>query len=352
VRVASVAVALCLVASSASAQRSPNGGTSDPGSSGGGASGASALDPAEPLASLVLRPAAGMQPLVARTARMLEWRRDVAVGVGEPPPPELLEAVPVGHVAMAREGGRLRIVLGGREGVTFATDLAEVSNDEDGARALSLAIEALWESAIRAPREAAREARSGSSWVYVETEDYRRELEERARRAVEPIAKPTVYLRLLIGYSFLRQAFLIGPGAGFGLCVRDNCAVIEGELPVLGEERLTNDDVLVRYRAVNLSARLQLRPFDWGIVQPGVSIGFLTRIGNASVGGDQSYLVTDLGVRGSAELGLRIADELEVVAEGGVDFAITRARLAFATDGLYLVDPITPWVVASLRMRP
>lgn len=327
-RVAVVAVALCLVASSGAAQEP------------------------DPLTTLVLRPAEGTQSLVEHTARMLEWRRGVDVSVGEPPPPELLEAVPIGHVAMARVEGKLRIVLGGRHGVTFATDLDEVTNDEDGARSLSLAIEALWDSAIAAPAPRVREARSASSWVYVETEAYRRELEERARRAVEPIAKPTVYLRLLFGYSFLRESFLVGPGAGFGLCVNDSCAVIEGELPVLADERRTNDDDVISYRAVSLSARLQFRPFDWGIVQPGVSVGFLTRIGNASVNGDRSYLVTDLGVRASGELGLRIADELEVVAEGGVDLAISRAQLVLRSEGTYLADPVTPWVVASLRMRP
>src|SRR5690606_13181451 len=70
----------------------------------------------EPDAPLTLRPVPRLARLAAAVARTLALRMDVAVSVGEAPPPGLLEAVPSGHVALGRDGGTILLVLAGPEG--------------------------------------------------------------------------------------------------------------------------------------------------------------------------------------------------------------------------------------------
>jgi len=47
-----------------------------------------------------------------------------SIRVAGPPPPGLLEAVPAGHLALAREGDRVHLVLGAVFGAFFRSELA------------------------------------------------------------------------------------------------------------------------------------------------------------------------------------------------------------------------------------
>ncbi len=168
-----------------------------------------------------------------------------------------------------------------------------------------------------------------------------------------PFAKPTIYLRALLGLSTVRSAFLIGPGTGLGLCISRHCVVLEGDLPLLPEER-SNATYRVRYRFLNFSARFQFRPFQFGSFVPGISFGLVTRIGTASlVGTDRSQTVTDIGLRATLEAAFRLDRRFEIVLEGGVDYAISRAQFINRLgDVLVLEDRWTPWIITGLRLRP
>lgn len=315
----------------------------------GSTSDAPALDATTPL---VLRPAPSLAPLARRLAPVLALRVGVPVSVGEPPPPIVVEALPSGHVAMIEADARVRIVLVAPAGFTYATDVEPAElRGAAGARALAFVVESLRESALAGPPRPTAPS-TGATRVT------RRErlLLPTSRTLRDPrilIARPTIYLRLLLGVSPVRGNFLVGPGTGLGLCVRADCVVLEADLPLIPEVR-TVAGYETRYRFVNFSVRYQVRPFHFGDFTPGASFGLVTRIGTATLTEtDTSRVATNLGLRATVEIAWRFARRFELVLEGGVDLSIDRAKFIRTTgEVLVLEDRWTPWIVTSMRLRP
>jgi hypothetical protein len=96
--------------------------------------------PIEPV--LTLRPQAALRELAVEVAAVLELRTGERVEVGDPPPPDVHEAMPVGHVAMALKGGVVLLVLGGPGGQALDAEV-QVGDypDPSYARAVALAAE-------------------------------------------------------------------------------------------------------------------------------------------------------------------------------------------------------------------
>ena len=301
---------------------------------------------------LVLRPERGLEPLARQVARMLERRTAIEVVVGGPPPPGLAEAVARGHVGMAVREGTLLIVLGGDHGISYATELdLPARTTAAAARAIALAIESLRDASLDAPPPVAEgDGRPMRRWVY----SWRFVGDLFPDRSIEPIARPTLFLRILVGVSPIHGTFLFGPGAGLGLCVTGHCMVLEGDLPLFPERRRIGD-LTTRYRSVNFSVRFQYRPFEFGPFVPGITAGFMTRIGTATIEElDTSTVATNLGVRATLELAYRFAERFELVLEAGLDVAISRAQFVrdLTDEPLFLEDRYTPWGVLSTRLRP
>jgi hypothetical protein len=169
--------------------------------------------------------------------------------------------------------------------------------------------------------------------------------------AERDMAKPTIFARMMLGVSPVQGKMLVGPGAGLGLCVDENCLVLEGDLSLLPMEAQGQAGT-IRYRHVNAAIRLQLRPWKWKNFVFGFTAGLLTRMGRATlVGTDISQNVSNFGVRSSFEASWRFAPPLEMVFEAGVDVAVSRAKFIHV-DTTYLEDRWTPWLVTSLRVRP
>lgn len=297
---------------------------------------------------VVLRPEGQLEPLARRVATVLR-RRGAAAIVGEEPPP-IVEAVTHGHVALVRESGAFLLVLGGAAGRTHRSAIVVDPRDPGTARALALAVESLLDEAARA---AVPEQTGPAAAGPPETAGADGGVSARPPRAEG--ARPTVYLRVLAGWSPRRQRPLLGPGAGLGLCVGAHCVVIEADLPLLPDEVRLETGERLRYRAVTTSVRAQLRPFVWGDVSLGLTLGLLSRVGTASlVGGEFRQTATNLGARASLEVGWRIAGPLEWVFEAGADviLANSRARAFVHGQHVFLEDRWTPWLVMSLRLRP
>jgi len=167
------------------------------------------------------------------------------------------------------------------------------------------------------------------------------------------IARPTIYLRTLLGVSPVRGTLLVGFGTGLGLCVGGECVVLEADLPLLAEVRATAGWE-TRYRFVNFSTRFQARPWSFGDFTPGASFGLVTRIGTATLTEtDTTRLATNLGVRGTLEIAWKFARRFELVLEAGVDLSLDRAKFIRTTgEVLLLEDRWTPWIVTSVRLRP
>ena len=308
-----------------------------------------------PAAPLVLRPAPSLLALGRRLAPVLALRVGVPVSVGEPPPPIVVEALPVGHVALVEADARVRIVLVGPGGFTYATEVEPAElRGAAGVRALAFVVESLRESALAGPPRRAPRAEGSAPATRVSTRARLLLSTARATRDVRIlIARPTIYLRLLLGVSPVRVTFLIGPGTGLGLCVRADCVVLEGDLPLIPEVR-TIAGYETRYRFVNFSVRYQVRPFHLGDFTPGASFGVVTRIGTATLTEtDTSRVVTNLGLRATAEIAWRFVPRFELVLEAGVDLSIDRAKFIRTTgETLILEDRWTPWIVSSVRLRP
>jgi hypothetical protein len=113
-----------------------------------------------PPSRLTLRPAPGLEAIASSVARVLALRSDIKVEIGRPPPPDVLEAVPVGNVALARDGNSILLVMGAALGQSYEAHLALGPDGKADTRALALAIEALRDRAIEARErleDAARE---------------------------------------------------------------------------------------------------------------------------------------------------------------------------------------------------
>jgi hypothetical protein len=337
----------------------------------------------EPL--LILRPERGLRALAEEVAAVLELRTGERVEVGEAPPPGLLEAVPAGHVAMARRAGSVVLVLGASAGRSLdATVQLGADEGPEDARAVALAAEDLRDTAVELAR------RGGDA-------DERQGGDERtvppaapAQRAVEPIAAsgtarvrspaygdgPAIrdqivgeepeaggsdsddgadgvdfllYGRLYGGASTASSAPATGIGTAVGLCVTMHCLVVGAELPLsFGGERLD-----VRYRYPTFTSGFYSRPFSFGAFTAGASFGFITRLGHfrADMGLSDDGLDTDLGARGSLEMAFEPYPGVDLISEWGLDFTIDRHRLAVGDRVVDRGDQWSPWGQLALRAR-
>lgn len=295
--------------------------------------------------------------------RSLARRVDGEITLGEPSVELSLELSP-GHVRIApteaHDHAFATVTLMGEGGRVFETEVGLPRQRAAAVRALALAVLDLRDASLAAPPAeapviAAGEvaptvtSSSGSDYVYLAPEGglFGR------RRTIEALARPTIYFRALLGYSTAQQAFLVGPGIGFGLCLGDNCVVIEGDLPILEERRMSSESTAISYRAVNLALRLQWRPIRIDSVTVGVTVGLLSRIGGAWQPDGTTAVVSSFGTRQSLEIAWTIERPFEWVIEGGADVAITPARyIQSSTVITPLEDMVTVWGLTALRVRP
>jgi hypothetical protein len=162
---------------------------------------------------------------------------------------------------------------------------------------------------------------------------------------------PLFYARVYGGASTATESVASGIGSGLGLCVRDYCLFVAGELPLLSPR---GDELDVRYRYPTFISGFYARPFSFGSFTPGASIGFLTRLGHfeADMGGDGGGLDTDLGARGSLELAFEVVRGFDLMSEAGVDFTIDRNHVRAGDQLVARGDRWSPWAQAALRFRP
>src|SRR5262249_4124867 len=127
---------------------------------------------------------------------------------------------------------------------------------------------------------------------------------------------------------------------------------VAGELPATTG---STEHLDVRYRYPTFLSGFYTRPFSFGRFTPGASVGFLTRLGHfeADMGMKDTGLDTDLGVRGSLELGFEVVSGVDIMAEGGMDWTLDRNRMSSSEDRLKdRGDRFSPWLQAALRYRP
>jgi hypothetical protein len=330
---------------------------------------------------LILRPEPGLRVLAVDVAAVLELRTGERVEVGEAPPPGLLEAVPAGHVAMARRDGAVLLVLGASGGRSLDATV-QLGADEGAAdaRAVALAAEDLRDTAAELARRgvtpSAAAATSSSATADAPLPSPYNPAHP-ARPAAGPGELPEApprdsddgevvtasgsasdsptdvdvlfYGRVYGGASTASSAPATGVGSGVGLCVEQHCLMVGAELPLsFGDHRLD-----VRYRYPTFTSGFYTRPFSFGAFTAGASLGFLTRLGHfrADMGLSDEGLDTDLGARGSLELALEAYTGLDLVTEWGVDFTIDRHRLAAGNRVVDRGDQWSPWGQFALRAR-
>ncbi|HJL18480.1 MAG TPA: hypothetical protein RMH99_22640 [Sandaracinaceae bacterium LLY-WYZ-13_1] len=316
---------------------------------------------------LTLRPRPPLRALAQRASRSLALRLDVAVAVGADAPPEVLEAVPEGHVGLAFDDGGLRVVLAGPGGQVYRTALPLDLGDAGAARAVALAVESLRDAALDGPPTGTASRRTYTladgrevTWIYREREGGL----HGPTPLIEANAKPLVALGFLAGGSTERGTLLLGPRLGLGLCLRGQCLVLEGDLPVLADESVACDGRRIRYRPVTLALRVLLRPVVQDELSFAIGAGVLTRFGLASlVDVDVSRITTNFGLRAGVEGAWRFAGPFELVLEGGVDFAVSPARLVRRprprpgvrcpdVEAILVEDVLTVWGQLAVRLRP
>ena len=335
----------------------------------------------EPL--LILRPEQGLRVLAEEVAAVLELRTGERVEVGEAPPPGLLEAVPAGHVAMARRAGAVVLVIGASAGRSLdATVQLGADEGPEDARAVALAAEDLRDTAVELSRHGGSaddgDEAQGESDPAAAQQAAREPLAtpQSARRSGEPgelsplqddvageepdgsgpdtveVADGVQFLlygRLYGGASTASSAPATGLGTGVGLCVTMHCLVVGAELPLsFGGERLD-----VRYRYPTFTSGFYSRPFSFGAFTAGASFGFITRLGHfrADMGLSDDGLDTDLGARGSMELAFEPYPGVDLISEWGLDFTIDRHRLAVGDRVVDRGDQWSPWGQLALRAR-
>ncbi len=299
----------------------------------------------------------------AALVRTLARRIGIEVELGAAPPGRNALALPVGHVGIvpteAHDRGAATVVWVGERGRVFETEVVLPAGRAAALRALVLAVVDLRDAVLEAPPledepifELAPEASEGrGGYVYLEPPGglFGR------RRTIESIARPTIYFRALIGFSSSGQGFVVGPGVGVGLCIGDQCVVIEGELPVLESQRVdVVSGLTFSYRALNLALRLQLRPIRIDDVTIGATLGLLSRVGGAWASDGSDRVISSFGVRSSIEMAWQFERPFEWVVEGGVDAPFQGSEARFIQDGpeVRLDDDVTVWGVTALRIRP
>jgi hypothetical protein len=297
---------------------------------------------------VVLRPSDELRPLAV--AVQVQLRRQGHELVLGPPPPAIAEAVGRGEIALVSRDGHLWVGVGAHGGATHGASLALAPTaTSETIRALALAVESLLdqaESVAWSPRPTTSAPRASNEFVYLDYDDTPPPREG---------AKPTVFLKMLMGWSPSRDRVLLGPGAGFGLCVGLHCVVLEAELPLLPDERPVAGGTL-RYRALSASVRGQARVALPRALTVAIGLGLVSRIGTASlVGHDLRRTTNAFGARTSLELAWRVRRPFELVAEGGLDAMLSdqrgRYRLPSGQEEI-LEDRWTPWLMLSLRLRP
>lgn len=318
-------------------------------------------------ARLVVHVHDDLEELGAPLGRSLTRRLDDEIELAGAPPGGLCVAVELGHACVAPletgdDSGAL-VLMRGEDGRFYETEVVLPEGRAAAVRALAIAIVDVRDAARSAPLTmapvvgaTAMPAASGTSWVYVEREGglFGR------RRSIESIARPTIYLRALVGLTTARSTVLFGPGIGVGLCVGDFCAVLEGDIPIIEERRTIEIDPgehltdTISYRPVFVAARLGYRPLRAGPVTGGITWGLLDRFGNAWLGDTgESQLVNDLGMRQSLEVSIEISRPFEWVFEAGFDVTFAPARwTSVGQRALLLTDDVTGWGVTAIRIRP
>ncbi|MCA9600473.1 MAG: hypothetical protein KC417_00530 [Myxococcales bacterium] len=304
--------------------------------------------------SLTIHPDEALRSFAIRVAETLERRTGRRVRVGDAPPGGVPEAVPAGDLALVRDGDAVVLTRANAQGGVSRASLTIARLDDGAVRATALTIETMEDAAAElesapastGPAERRAPGANESDWVY---RAYAREDSSRL-----PSARPAFMGRFMGGYSPVDHMVLLGPGLAFGLCVRNDCFMIEMEVPLFAQSTTLPQGGRVRFRSVNLSARIQYRPLTFGRITPGINAGFVTRVGSAVVAGDGggSQATTDLRARISLELAVRLVGVVEALAEVGSDLVIDAASVR--TEGElrgFRSDP-TPWAIAGIRIRP
>lgn len=316
--------------------------------------------------SLTLRPTPPSRRLAERMRRVLALRMSNEVLVGEDAPPEILEAVPEGHCAVAWRDDVVELLLAGPEAQVYRAEVHVGRSREAAARAVALALEALHDVALDGPPAEERahalqlEGPGRASWVYYEREGGLFGPQER----LEARAKPLIYLGLLGGVSTERLTPLVGPRIGLGLCLDPWCLIFEGDLPVIPDTSEACDGRRIEYRATTLALRLLVRALTLDDISLAIGVGVLTRFGIArAVGVDAGALATNFGLRGDVELAWRYWGPLELVFDVGVDVHTAPARFGRENrpppgvdcpffERVVVEDLASVWGTLSLRVRP
>ena len=319
---------------------------------------------------LTLRPEPALRELAVEVAAVLELRTGERVEVGDAPPPELLEAVPVGHVAMALRDGVVLLVLGGPAGRSLDAEVQVGDHpDPSYARAVALAAEDLRDTAIELARtagvvEAALAPASPVGPARAATVESRGP----APGLAGPVDRggdgaqgegdglfgggvdPLILVRVYSGASTDSESPAAGIGAGLGLCVHRHCLLLGAELPLL----VSGQSLDVRYRYPTFTSGFYSQPLVFEHFALGGSLGFLTRVGHfrADMGLRDEGLDTDLGARASLELAYTPTAGFDVLAESGADYTIDRHQLGTGERILRRGDRFSPWGQLALRVRP
>jgi hypothetical protein len=329
----------------------------------------SRLPPSE---RLTLRPLPGLEALATKVARVLTLRTGMLVDVGDAPPADILEAVPMGHIALAREGDQVRLVLGAALGRSFEASVQADGAGESDVRSVALAVETLRDRAIEArsrlapamadgepPLPSAETPQPSAAESSITSGGLPDAIDSDARLSPRPLTdrrlrpvQPLFYLRAYSGASPASTGPRVGVGAGGGLCVIGHCLLLTVEYPMpfgMGEG---GEDI--RYRYTTFTSGFYTRPLTWGRFTPGASVGFLTRLGHferdmgiSGAGG----LETDLGVRTTLEAGYELMTAVDALAEVGLDYALDRWRLGHGSAVAYRGERLTPWLQAGVRVR-
>ncbi|MEZ4338640.1 MAG: hypothetical protein R3B82_18640 [Sandaracinaceae bacterium] len=323
-------------------------------------------------APIPVRPTRATRHLAGQVVRVLALRLDVPIAVGEDAPPEILEAVPMAHVAIDQEDDHVRLVLAGPEGRSSRRRCS--SKTSVGARSCGRwrSLEGSRDTALDGPppgqatrRTVFRDGRE-VTWTYYEREGG---LFGPLPR-IEATAKPTVYLGFLAGCPRAADAAAGTAGSASGSAGAPGACCSRAICRSWRRDRRLRRATRVQYRPITLALRLLLRPF---VIDETVSfafgLGLLTRFGVASlVGVDASRLTTNFGLRGSVEGAWRVADPFEIVLDLGVDAHTSPAiltRLPRPPPGapsgdcppgmaerVLVEDIITVWGVLAIRVRP
>jgi hypothetical protein len=315
---------------------------------------------------LTLRPSPELRELAVRVAAVLELRTGGRVVVGDAPPPALPEAVPDGHMAIVPEDGSIRLVLGVRGGrsVDSQVVLTEARRDSQ-VRAIALAAESLHDTAHAVsdasdPAPALLLVQAAEATALAPAPPLGDRTAAAADSGAEPSeglhaggprVEPLLYARVYSGASTASTAPMAGLGTGVGLCVVRQCLFVAGEIPATTGSSTALD---VRYRYLTFLSGFYSRPISFGPLTPGISLGFLTRLGHfrADMGYRDTGLDTDLGARGSVELAWEVVPRLDLMSEVGVDLTLDRHHVRVDEGSAVRGDRWSPWAQGALRFRP